>query len=273
MYIHNLDPVALQIGSFAIRWYSLAYIFGILLSFEYILFLNRKLNLGFTDKKDMEDLTFKIIIGIILGGRLGYIIFYNFSYYLDNPVQTLYIWQGGMSFHGGLIGLTLSVLYHAKKHNKSFLKYMDLIACSTPIGLFLGRIANFINGELYGKTTNVSWGVIFPDAGPLARHPSQLYEAFLEGIVTFIILYITARKTSLLNSNGKLAGLFLICYGLFRTIVELYRIPDQHIGYIFKFITTGQILSIPMILLGIYLISAKQKFSSIPDITNHKSSH
>ena len=178
-----------------------------------------------------------------------------------------------MSFHGGLIGSIVAMYFFCKKYHVNFLKLCDCIAIISPIGIFFGRIANFINGELYGKTTNVSWGVIFPDAGPLARHPSQLYEAFLEGIVTFIILYITARKTSLLNSNGKLAGLFLICYGLFRTIVELYRIPDQHIGYIFKFITTGQILSIPMILLGIYLISSKQKFSSIPKITNHKSSN
>lgn len=200
MYIHNLDPVAFQIGSFAIRWYSLAYIFGIVLAIEYVLLLNRKFNLSLTNKKDFEELAFKMILGIIFGGRLGYVIFYNFSYYISHPQQIFFIWQGGMSFHGGLIGLTLAVLYHTHKTKKPFLKYMDLIACSAPIGLFLGRIANFINGELYGKTTNVSWGVIFPHAGPIARHPSQLYEAGLEGILTFIILYY-AIKTDYFRKN------------------------------------------------------------------------
>ena len=226
MYIHNLDPIAFHLGSFAIRWYSLAYIFGIILAFQYILYLNRKFNLSYTNKKDLENLTFNIIIGIILGGRFGYIIFYNFAYYIEHPLQILFIWQGGMSFHGGLIGLTLAVLYHAKKHKKSFLKYMDLIACSTPIGLCLGRIANFINGELYGKVSNVSWAVIFPQAGILPRHPSQLYEAFLEGIITFIIMYIAIKQRFFQNNSGTLAGLFLICYGVFRIIIEFYRIPE-----------------------------------------------
>ena len=258
MYIHNLSPIAFEIGNFAIRWYSLAYIFGILLAYYYILFLNNKLRLALTNKKDLEDLTFRAILGILIGGRLGYVLFYNFSYYISSPLEILYLWQGGMSFHGGLIGVTLAVFYHCRKANKPFLQYMDLVACGVPIGLFLGRVANFINGELYGKVTNASWGVVFPYADALPRHPTQLYEALLEGLTLLIIMYFAINNTKIRNKAGAISGIFLIFYALFRMTVEFYRIADEHIGYLFSFITTGHILSLPMLILGIVLISRKK---------------
>jgi len=254
MYIHNLDPVIFQIGPLALRWYSLAYIGSFILGYIYLLFLVRKFSLKITDKKDLEDLTFRIILGVILGGRLGYAIFYNFSYYIGHLHEILFIWQGGMSFHGGLIGFTLAVLYHAKKTNKSFLKYMDLLACSVPIGLFFGRVANFINGELYGRVTDVKWAVIFPGGGMVPRHPSQLYEAALEGMLCFVILYLAFAKKFFQKRPGSIAGLFLVCYAGARIFLELFREADSHIGYFFGLISMGQILSLPMVLLGLYLI-------------------
>ena len=254
MYIHNLSPIAFNLGPLDIRWYSLAYIFALITGYYYILFINRKFNLQIVNGKNLEELIFKIIIGIIIGGRLGYVIFYNLSYYINYPSKILFIWEGGMSFHGGLIGVTLAILYHSKKMAKPFFTYMDLVSCAVPIGLFLGRIANFINGELYGKTTNTNWGVIFPYAGSLPRHPSQLYEAFLEGLLAFTIMYLAVSNKTFRNCKGNLSGLFLIIYGISRILVEFYRIPDAHIGYFLNIITLGQILSLPMIFLGLYLI-------------------
>ncbi len=254
MYIHNLEPVVFTLGPLVIRWYSLAYIFGIIFAFKYVLFLEQKYQLKLTDKKRLEDLTFTIILGIILGGRIGYTLFYNFAYYSVNPIEIFFIWQGGMSFHGGLIGFTLAVLFYAKKHQQDFLRYMDVLACSVPLGLFLGRIANFINGELYGRVTDVAWAVIFPLADNLPRHPSQLYEALLEGVLTFIILYYAFAQKAWRDKPGSCAGLFLMCYALSRIFVEFFREPDEQIGFIFSIISMGQLLSLPMLMLGIYLI-------------------
>ena len=254
MYIHNLSPIAFSLGPIDIRWYSLAYICALITGYYYLLFINRRFNLKIINHKSLEELIFKIIIGIIIGGRLGYVIFYNLSYYINHPSKIFFIWEGGMSFHGGLIGVTLAILYHSKKTAKSFFTYIDLVSCAVPIGLFLGRIANFINGELYGKITNNNWGVIFPYAGFLPRHPSQLYEAILEGLLAFIIMYFAVKNEKFRSSKGSLSGLFLIIYGISRILVEFYRTPDVHIGYFFNIITLGQILSLPMVLLGLYLI-------------------
>jgi phosphatidylglycerol:prolipoprotein diacylglycerol transferase len=254
MYIHNLNPIAFNIGPINIYWYSLAYIISLFLGYHYILYLNQKFKLQLTNKKDLEELFFRAIIGIIIGGRLGYAIFYNTPYYLSNPHEILFLWQGGMSFHGGMIGVTLATLYHCHKAKKKFFDYIDIISCAVPIGLFLGRVANFINGELYGKISNVKWAVIFPNAGLLPRHPTQLYEALLEGLLTFIIMYIGLAKFNINKSPGKLCGLFLIIYSSSRIFIEFYRLADLQIGYFFNIITLGQILSLPMFLLGIYLL-------------------
>ncbi|MFZ8864626.1 MAG: prolipoprotein diacylglyceryl transferase [Rickettsiales bacterium] len=264
MYIHDLDPIIFNIGPLALRWYSLAYIISFILGFYYILFLVKKYSLKITNKKDLEDLIFQIICGVIIGGRLGYVLFYNFGYYFNNLLEIFYIWQGGMSFHGGMIGFTLAVLFHAKKLQKPFLAYMDILALAVPIGLFFGRIANFINGELYGRVTSVKWAVIFPEAGLVARHPTQLYEAFFEGLVAFIILYYLYSKAGFRAKSGKIAGSFLVIYSVSRIFVEFFRVADSQIGYFFNIFTMGQILSLPMFCLGIYLIfyhgqSSKQK--------------
>lgn len=257
IYVHNLDPILFDLGFLAIRWYSLAYIFGIILGAIYGLYLEKKYSLGITNKKDLEDLSFYVIIGIILGGRLGYVLFYNFSHYINNIYEIFYIWQGGMSFHGGLVGFTLSILIYSRKKQKSFLRYMDLMAAIVPIGLFLGRIANFINAELYGKATSGEWGVVFPNAGDFPRHPSQLYEALLEGLLCFMVIYFLFGNKKFREKTGFMAGIFLIIYGLARIFVENFRVPDFQLGYLFDFITMGQILSLPMIILGVYLVGFK----------------
>ena len=260
MNFPNIDPIALSLGPIAIRWYSLSYIFGIILGYQYLKYLDKKYTHIKFSSKELEDLVFRIVMGVIIGGRAGYTLFYNLPFYLDNPAKILMVWEGGMSFHGGLIGFTLGVLYHAKKQKKNFLSHMDILSCTVPIGLFLGRIANFINGELWGRKTDVAWGIVFPYGGPLTRHPSQLYESLLEGVITFSILLLFSRQEKYRNRIGFLAGTFLICYGTSRFIVEYFREPDAQIGYILNFITMGQILSLPMILLGTFLIVKKDNF-------------
>lgn len=260
MYFPNIDPVALDLGFIQIRWYSLAYIFGIIFGFAYFRFAAKKYELLSINKKDFDDLIFTTILGLIIGGRLGYVLFYNFSYYLSHPFAILQIWQGGMSFHGGLIGFTIAVYLHARKREQNFLSYMDLLSCSVPIGLFLGRIANFINGELWGRVSNHSFAIIFPHADLQPRHPSQLYQAALEGLATFIILFFLIRIKSLRVQRGVLTGSFLCCYGISRFIVEFFREPDAQLGLFFNFISMGQILTIPMLIFGLYLIFVKDNF-------------
>ncbi len=261
MYIHNLDPVFIELGFLSIRWYSLAYIFGILIGWWYGKKIIEK-KFKSSDKtllyvKNFDDLITFIIISIIIGGRVGYILFYNFKYYISNPIDILKVWEGGMSFHGALIGIIIGTYIFSKKRNVQSLLLLDIIACVSPIGIFLGRIANFINGELIGKATSVSWGVIFPKIDMVTRHPSQLYEAFLEGLILFLIINYTIFKKDYVI--GKCSYLFLIYYGIFRIISEIFREPDFHLGYLFNLISMGTILSICMVLTGIVIKSFLKK--------------
>ena len=251
MFTHNLDPILFDFGFIAIRWYSLAYIGGILAGW----WLGKKLiNKRFKTigrqfaLKKFDDLITYLIISMIIGGRIGYIVFYNLEYYLSNPLNILKIWEGGMSFHGALIGIIIGTYLFAEREKISCFFLLDIIACVSPIGLFFGRIANFINGELIGKATNVPWGIIFPNIDMLARHPSQLYEAILEGVVLFFILNIFILKKN--YRTGTCSFLFLVFYGFFRIFSEIFREPDQHLGYLLDFFSMGTILSFIMILSG-----------------------
>jgi phosphatidylglycerol:prolipoprotein diacylglycerol transferase len=255
MFINNFDPVAFQIMTFEIRWYSLAYIFGIIIGWllcKKILIKNTNINEKF------DDYITYLIIGIILGGRLGYIIFYNFNYYLDNFFDIFKIWQGGMSFHGGLLGIIVASIIFAKKNNQDPFVYMDLVSLVAPIGIFFGRLANFINSELYGTTSDVPWSVIFVKVDNLSRHPSQLYEAILEGIVLFLIL-MHFRKKNYLTKPGLISGLFLIFYSIFRFIIEFYRVPDEHIGYLAFNLSIGQIISLVFLIIGTIVFYLKNE--------------
>ena len=255
MFINNFDPVAFQIMSFEIRWYSLAYIFGIIIGWllcKKIFIKDTKINEKFDDY-----LTYSIL-GIIIGGRLGYILFYNFNYYLNNFFDILKIWNGGMSFHGGLLGIIIASILFAKKNNQNPFIYMDLVSLVAPIGIFFGRLANFINSELYGTVSNVPWSVIFVKVDNLTRHPSQLYEAFLEGIILFLLL-IFFRKKNYLLKPGTISGLFLIFYSIFRFFVEFYRVPDEHIGYLAFNLSTGQIVSVVFLIIGTIVFYLKNE--------------
>ena len=252
MFINNFDPVALEIFSLEVRWYSLAYIFGII--FGWI--LAKKIFIQNIEVKNkFDDYLTYLIIGIILGGRLGYIFIYNLSFYINNPLDIFKIWQGGMSFHGGLIGVIFASIFFAKKNNQSPFLYLDIVALVAPVGLFFGRIANFINSELYGTITNVPWAVTFVQIDNLPRHPSQLYEALLEGLFLFLLLIYFKNKFS--NRPGVISGLFLIIYSIFRFIVEFYRVPDEQLGYIFLNLTTGQVVSLIFLLSGLILFYLK----------------
>ena len=254
MFINNFNPVAIQIFSIEIRWYSLAYIFGILIGWLYckkILIKDKNIS------KLFDDLISYLIIGIILGGRLGYVIFYNLEYFLSNPIEILMIWQGGMSFHGGLLGVLASTIIYAKKHNVNKFIFLDLIAGSAPIGIFLGRIANFVNSELYGRETNILWSVIFTKIDNITRHPSQIYEALLEGVILFFILFFFIKKNYLLKP-GLISSLFLIFYSLFRFLVEFFRVPDEQVGLIYLNLTIGQIISLIFLSFGFYLFFIKK---------------
>lgn len=264
MYIHNLDPVLLSIGIIEIRWYSLAYIFGILagwwLGKKILVFRTKTQNVNI-DLANFDNLVSYLIISIILGGRLGYVIFYNPGYYIDNPIDIFKIWEGGMSFHGALIGIVLGTYLFSIKKNLSTLFLLDIIACVSPIGIFLGRIANFINGELVGKISNVPWSVIFPSIDMMPRHPSQLYEALLEGLILFVILRILINKNNYMI--GTCSYVFLICYGVFRVFSEFFREPDSHIGYLFNIFSMGTLLSLIMILTGFIIFNFLRKKNEI----------
>ncbi len=249
----DIDPIILSIGPLAVSWYSMAYVIGILLGWYLANRIILIAPIGIT-KKHTENFVSWAIIGIILGGRLGYVIFYALEKNLQDPINILKIYEGGMSFHGGVVGITLVAFLFCRTHNIRFLSMMDVSAVVAPIGFFLGRIANFINGELYGRITDSSWGMVFPNSDGMPRHPSQLYESFLEGFVLFFIMLYCAYRTKFLEQPGKLSAILLIFYGVFRIFVEFFREPDIQIGFLFKFITLGQLLCIPMILLGIYLI-------------------
>ncbi len=252
MFFPNVDPVAFSFGPLDVRWYSLSYIFGIL--FSWFIMNNYLLKYKVTlNRLIINDLMNYLIIGIIAGGRLGYVLFYNVDFYLSNPLEILKIWNGGMSFHGGLIGIIISTVIFSKRKKVNFFDLTDLISLVAPIGIFFGRIANFINGELYGRVTESYFGMIFPSGGPLPRHPSQLYEAVFEGFLLYLILNYVFFFTKLKFVVGGVTGLFLTLYGLFRFFIEFFREPDYQIGLLYKLMTMGQILSLPMILLGILL--------------------
>ena len=255
MFINNFDPVAFQIMSFEIRWYSLAYIAGIIIGWM----LCKKIFIRKSDVNEkFDDYVTYLVIGIIIGGRLGYIIFYNFSYYINNFFDIFKVWEGGMSFHGGLIGIIIASILFTKKHNQDSFLYMDLVSLVAPIGIFFGRLANFINSELYGTPTDIPWAVTFIQVDNLSRHPSQLYEAILEGVILFIILMYFKNK-DYLKKPGLISGLFLIFYSLFRFFIEFVRVPDEQLGYLIFELSMGQIISLIFFVIGIILFYFKNE--------------
>jgi len=259
----HIDPVLIELGPLVVRWYSLAYIMGLILGWLYVRSLSAT---PIYWKKSsplktiqLDDLLLWVTLGVILGGRFGYVLFYNLKYYLAHPVEIFALWQGGMSFHGGLLGVSVAILIFCKLKKISTLSVFDLVTAAAPIGLFFGRIANFINGELYGRVSDVPWAIIFPTGGPEPRHPSQLYEAALEGVLIFLVLNFLIKHKDAFKTPGLVSGAFLILYGLSRICVEFFRMPDAHIGFLTGGLTMGMILSIPMILLGLYVTLRTQK--------------
>lgn len=249
----HIDPVIVQLGPLAIRWYSLAYIAGIVLGWVIVKKQLKKHPLPGLEAGRIEDMIVWAIGGIIIGGRLGYTLFYNPEYYFARPVEILHVWQGGMSFHGGAAGFAVAFYLFCRRHKIPYLKLMDLMACVAPIGLGLGRLANFINGELWGRETRVPWAMVFPRADILPRHPSQLYEATLEGAVLLSIMLLLLNRTSLRNRPGALCGIFMMGYGVARITCEFFREPDAQLGFLWEGATMGQLLSIPMFLFGLIL--------------------
>lgn len=252
MFINNFDPVALEIFSLEIRWYSLAYIMGILIGW----FLAKKFLIGKNIYTRFDDYITYVIIGLILGGRIGYVLFYNLGFYINNPLDVFKLWQGGMSFHGGVLGIIIASILFAKKNNDNVFEYLDVIALVAPIGIFFGRLANFINSELYGYETNLPWGVKFVQVDDLYRHPTQLYEAFFEGFVLFFVL-LFFRKKERFKIAGILSSFFLIFYSIFRFIIEYFRVPDEQLGYLILNATMGQIISFVFFVAGIFLFFSK----------------
>ena len=250
----GLDPVALQIGPLALRWYSLAYIVGIVAAWWLLLRMVRRPGSPMT-AKHVDDLVTWCTLGVILGGRLAYVIFYNPQQYLENPLDVFKLWEGGMSFHGGLTGVILAIVLYARSQGLSALRILDYVAVVAPIGLLLGRFANFVNGELWGRPTDGTWGIIFPDAGPEPRHPSQLYEAALEGAMLLIVLNLLFWGTRARLKPGLLGGIFITGYGLSRFAIEYFREPDTQLGVLSIGLTMGQLLSLPMILFGLWLLA------------------
>lgn len=247
MNFPQIDPVIFSIGPLAVRWYGMMYLLGFVGGYfmmRHVVSL-RKWPL---DKSIISDLLFYGVLGVVLGGRFGYTLFYNFDYYSQHPLEIFYVWEGGMSFHGGLLGVCVAILIFSRRQNLKLLLLADLVVSAVPIGLGLGRIGNFINAELWGRTTGLPWGVIFPGAGSTPRHPSQLYEAGLEGIVLLIIIYLLHR---LGVRRGVPAFSFLMLYGVFRFLVEFVRQPDSHLGFLWGGATMGQILSLPMVVVGL----------------------
>ncbi len=257
----DIDPILLSLGPLHIRWYGLMYILGFAAS--YFLVLRQINSLGYQQLKDhFENINFILILCVVLGGRLGYVLFYNFSYYLNHPLEIPATWSGGMSFHGACIGLILGGFIYCRRNKINFWKAADIYAVTIPIGLGLGRIGNFINGELFGRVSDVPWAMVFPYGGSLPRHPSQLYEALLEGAVLFCILWTLRKKPYRQNSpwpHGSLMALFIILYGFFRIIVEFFREPDAHIGFIAGMVSMGQLLSLVMIGGGTLLFVVRKR--------------
>ncbi len=251
MLINNFDPVAIEIFSLEIRWYSLSYVAGILIGW----YLAKRFLVNKNIYDRFDDYITYVIIGLILGGRLGYVLFYNFDFYISNPLEILKLWHGGMSFHGGVLGIIIASILFAKKNQDDVFEYLDVVALVSPIGIFFGRLANFINSELYGSITNVPWAVTFIQIDNLPRHPSQLYEGLFEGLILFLILIYFKNK--FLKKPGLISGLFLIFYSIFRFFVEFYRVPDEQLGYIFLNLSMGQVISLIFMLSGLILFYFK----------------
>ena len=254
----QISPIMFSVGPLAIRWYSMAYLAGILIGWFIVSKYVKKYDIGFS-KLDLEDLAFYVTLGVILGGRFGYVFFYGGedNPFLKNPLHVFEIWKGGMSFHGGIVGVITAIYVYAKRRGFSFFKVSDLVSLVVPIGIFFGRLANFINDELWGRQTDVAWAVKFPNGGYLPRHPSQIYEALLEGLLMFIILNLLWKKQFIRERCGIISALFVLLYACFRTIVEHFRQPDAQIGFFLGHITMGQLLSIPFVVIGLWVIYAK----------------
>ncbi len=247
----DIDPVALRLGPLQVHWYGLMYLIGFLGAWWLGVYRAKRPDSGW-QAQEISDLLFYGALGVILGGRIGYVLFYNFGYYLNHPIEVFYIWTGGMSFHGGLLGVIVAMWLYARRTQRTFFAVADFVALLTPLGLGAGRLGNFINHELWGNVTTVPWAMIFTNAGPLPRHPSQLYEFLLEGVALFIILWTYARKP---HPSAAVSGLFLLCYGSFRFLVEFVRQPDSQLGYLaFDWVTMGQVLSLPMIVIGMGML-------------------
>ncbi|MGB1361314.1 MAG: prolipoprotein diacylglyceryl transferase [Alphaproteobacteria bacterium] len=245
----NINPVALDLWGLKVHWYGIAYVVGLMGVFKLTPYLAKKYN-NIVSPKILDDFFTWAVLGIILGGRLGYVLFYQPSYYLLNPIEVLYIMNGGMSFHGGILGVAIAMYVYAKRNKVDLFAFSDAFAVSVPIGLFFGRIANFVNAELWGRPTDGSWGVIFPNAGDMPRHPSQLYEAGLEGLLLLIVLLLMVIRYDGFKFKGLITGTFMMLYGISRIIVEGFREPDAFIGYLAHGTTWGQWLSVPMVILG-----------------------
>jgi len=248
-----IDPVLVQIGPFAIRWYALAYIAGIVLGWR---LARRLVVLGpkVATTEQVDDFVTWVTLGIILGGRFGYLIFYRPDIFLRAPWEILYLWQGGMSFHGGALGVIVALYFFTRRQGLDWVAFSDRVVCVVPIGIFLGRLANFINGELWGRVADVPWAMVFPGAGPDPRHPSQLYQAGLEGLCLFILLMVLVYRPSVRARVGVLSGVFLAGYGVARFIGEFFRQPDAQLGFLFAGATMGQLLSLPMVAVGAWLV-------------------
>ena len=249
----TIDPVLVEFGPFAIRWYALAYVAGLLLGWRYVVSRARAPGAAMSPA-EADDFLLWVTLGVILGGRLGYVAFYQPTHFIAHPLQIAAIWQGGMSFHGGLLGVVVALVVFARRRRLSLLGISDLVACAVPIGLFFGRLANFINGELYGRASELAWAMVFPAGGPLPRHPSQLYEAALEGVVLFTLLWWVWRMPAVRARRGYVTGLFLVGYAVARLLSELFRQPDAHIGFLLGGVTMGQLLSLPLVAVGLHLM-------------------
>jgi phosphatidylglycerol:prolipoprotein diacylglycerol transferase len=251
----NIDPVIFSIGPLHVRWYGMMYVLGFTATL--LLVKHQVKKLGFRElETHYENLNLVLIISLVLGGRLGYVLFYNLPYYLSHPAEILATWQGGMSFHGGMLGLVIGAVVFCRRKGLDFWRVADIYTVTFPIGLGLGRIGNFINAELYGRLTDAPWGMVFPGGGPLPRHPSQLYEALLEGVLLFVLLWFLKEKKNPPSTwpHGSLVALFLLLYGVFRIVVEFFREPDAHLGFIVAGMTMGQLLSSLMIAAGAALL-------------------
>ncbi len=249
----SIDPVLISFGPLAIRWYSLAYIAGLLLGWRQMRRLvGRRPEVA--DEAAVDDFLIWATLAVVLGGRLGYVLFYNAAYYLDNPLSALAVWQGGMSFHGGLVGVIVATIIFCRRRRIDLLGFSDRVACVAPIGLFFGRLANFINGELFGRVADVPWAMVFPRGGPEPRHPSQIYEALLEGALLYLVLWWLVGNEEIRRRTGLLTGIFMAGYGAARVFAELFRQPDAHLGFLSFGTTMGQWLSVPLLAFGAYLI-------------------